>query len=300
MNTSSLYPEEVDALEPTNPPGSQQSNVVSGPTGVETVSGSVDWRVLCFFILWVLGIILLVLVVLQILCHRREKKEPRHDTTDAKNKNNNTVAGETEDIENFGDNTAVENEHRRRNDGASSWASLAILAFSMAVACILSITTNSSCTFLTPTQVDAISKLGLWKADLLFFQDEYDTDICYSTFRAPYYIADRPQVVARVTAVLACVVGGICMLSLLWTIARSSSAMATGDSDRLARSKSQIRQLMWPLLLTTFIQLMPLCFLATQYCPSSDSCSLGFGAVSALTATYFWLLSAIGVTYLPL
>ena len=151
---------------------------------------------------------------------------------------------------------------------------------------------------MSPDDANGISSLGLWKSELYLFQNQ-EPDVCFTTYNVPYYEEDRPQVFARVMAIIASIVGGICMLVTICIFGYHSTTTVTADSSTIDSATLWIRRMTIPLLLASITQILTLTFLATQYCPY-QSCYLGFGAMSSITATYFWILSAIGTSCLPL
>jgi hypothetical protein len=61
-----------------------------------------------------------------------------------------------------------------------------------------------------------------------------------------------------------------------------------------------MRRLTGPFLMAAFVQGLTLFIHATDQCVASPSCYPDFGSISCITAFLFWVLSALGVSLVPL
>ncbi|KAG7338019.1 hypothetical protein IV203_022483 [Nitzschia inconspicua] len=150
---------------------------------------------------------------------------------------------------------------------------------------------------------DVVVSYGLWKANMpRLFGDSYD-DTCYSTFRVPYFDVRAPLVVARVAAVIATSLGGVWFLvTVKISVKRYTAINDNAEQEEDGRStKKLFIRFAFVLALTAITQILPLVFMVADLCPlASNSCDLGYGAVSIITAAAYWLLAAIAVACLPL
>jgi hypothetical protein len=305
-NNNNNYTATNDDLEPTLPPGMDDGS--NGATvGGDDVSGQSDsesyvsfnWRLSCFLLLWIFGLIMLVFLMLRIYgyCYCRQQQQRQRGKKEYEEASpSSTRRQEDDDIEEICDQPGSPPAAVAAT--SLSLSNISIILMTTMCGFINSVVANTSCNFISPEDTAGISSLGLWKGELYLFTNQ-DPDLCFPTHSVPYFEEDWPQVFARIMALIASITGGICMLITLCILAYNFATTVVVDETSIKSTTLRIRRVTIPLLVTSVTQILTLTFLATQYCPY-QSCSLGFGAVSSITATYFWLLSAIGTSYLPI
>jgi hypothetical protein len=246
-------------------------------------SSEIAWGTISFLILWCLGLLLLGTVL---ALGWQNNKRLRATSTNA-----SAAVQEEPDVE------ASKNNHQEQTDDfvvASSYhdrgpsrLSLAIPMFAAVTAFCVSILSHTSCEYLLLLEQDnaELLSLGLWKVAYAYDDSRAaglgGQDQCYSNFRSADFQVDTALTVARVAAVLASTIGGICMLVLLYYNIIASAKL--GSLGRLA----------WPLLAAAFFQGLTLSIHASDQCLASASCSLEYGALSAITSTFYWFLCAV-------
>ncbi|KAL3912187.1 MAG: hypothetical protein SGILL_006983, partial [Bacillariaceae sp.] len=278
----------VQDLAPTLAPGPDGSGSfgqgVSVNTSTESASSSFSWEIFCFFLLWSIACATVVWLWIWscCMCHRygcdgTKQREEEQSTTDPE-------ATEKEDVEHANPNVPeVEGDNACKR---SHTCTMVVMTLSNVIAFILSIFAHTSCQFLEPVDnFDFVDSLGLWQADLHNLVEGHERGVCYSTFKVSYYQADTPQVVARVFATLATVVGGMVMVGLLVTTFSALCGSKTCSRCYFCRFS---KILLW----VAAFQAIPLCFKGTEICQSGEGCSLGFGALAAITASVYWYLAA--------
>jgi ABC-type Fe3+ transport system permease subunit len=232
----------------------------------------VDWTRIVLLILWLLGLtILLALLLIVILEHRR--RPPVTNTTTA--------------------HDDVENQDKEQISGPPrhSWYRNAIVIpiLAAAIAFSLSVVPHTSCEFLSLDLSDGneLLSIGLWSVAYDTNGDFGGQGICYSSYRTGEFPVDTALRVARVSAILACIVGGIALLVLLHYILSGRTCL--------------IRRLTGPFWMAAFVQGLTLVIHLTDQCMANpSSCEPDRGFAFCITAIFFWVLSALGVSLVPL
>jgi hypothetical protein len=240
------------------------------------------WRVICFSILWALGLaLLLALLLIFIQEHRRR---PVTNTTTA---TATATATATDDVENQ-DKDQDSGPHQQSGPPQHPWYRNAVVipTLTAAIAFSLSVVPHTSCEFMQLSYGRELISIGLWSVAYDKNGDFGGEGICYSNFRTDTFSVDSALTVARVSAILACIVGGIALLVLLYCV--------------LSGHTSLVRRLTGPFLMAAFVQGLTLVVHTTDQCMASPECYADYGSISCITALCFWLLSAFGVSLLPI
>jgi hypothetical protein len=265
----------------TPPPGEIAGASSTGTFAIQVVSESnsyseINWAAISVKFLWCLGMVLLGAVLALAWQDKRRLRaanaSSQEQDIEASNMNNNEQ--EQADVSSF--------------TGACLY--LAIPMFTALTAFYSSIVPHMSCEYLGLSEEDdhELISLGLWKVvysydNISGFSGE---GICLSNFRTASFQVDAALTIARVAAILASTIGGICMLVLLNTVA--SSGKLDGQ-----------RRLVEPLLVATFFQGLTLSIHASDQCQASTSCYVDNGALSAMTSTFYWFLCAVAILCVP-
>jgi hypothetical protein len=253
-------------------PGAGASSTGASTFATQVVSESdshaeINWATISFMFLWCLGMVLLGAVLALAWQDKRRLRAAnasvQEQDIEASNKNNNEQ--EQADVSSF----------------SGSCLSLVIPMFAALTAFCSSIVPHLSCEYLGLSEENdrELISLGLWKVVYSGYGGE---GICLSNFRTTSFQVDAALTIARVAAILASTIGGICMLVLLYTVA--SSGKLDGQ-----------RRLVGPLLVATFFQGLTLSIHASDQCQASTSCYVDNGALSAMTSTFYWFLCAVAI-----
>lgn len=270
-------------------------------------SSGINWAMISVLILWALGLVLLGIVLARVRQETRRRRDAtstnastaaamQEPDVEASNKINDQHEQQQQQQQEQADAVAVlvSSSSATRSSSSSRRSSLAIPLFSAVTAFCISIVPHTSCDYLELSEDDSngdLLSLGLWNVayvngkapDLGGGEHE-----CYSNFRTAEFQVDTALTVARVAAILASTIGGICMLVLLYSTIVSSSS---GGSKQLGR-----RRFVWPLLVAAFCQGLTLSIHASHQCQDSASCNVDTGAIMAITSTFYWFLCAVATT----
>ncbi|KAG7370640.1 hypothetical protein IV203_019210 [Nitzschia inconspicua] len=260
----------------------------------ETSSSTFNWRTLCLFLVWFIGAILLTTIILSHYgcCRSEPTKKEKSQTVGNRSDENNVEAAII---------VVAEDEKSSPKHGCYKIVPFLVVTLATLIAFSLSVSVHTSCSILDRIDYninDVVVSYGLWKANMpRLFGDSYE-NTCYSTFRVPYFDVQAPLVVARVAAVLATLLGGIWFLVTVKISANRYLAIKQEDGGC---TKKLFIRFAFVLALTAITQILPLVLMVTNLCPlTSNSCDLGYGAVSIITAAAYWLLAAIAFACLPL
>lgn len=264
-----------------------QSGVVRGDNGTssfatrsESTSESGDSPLLYFTIIW--AILLVLIGALVTLLSLRKRRTGQHELP--------SMANEVQE-------EAVLKEQKM--EAFTKLAILNILITGAAMGLALSIFAILSCDFLHLSETltvdwirtengDVISvefySLGLWAFGLESdpgIMSDGNSDSCFEI--ANFIPLGWQFNLARASAVIASLLGGLTLLILLVGCASNSR-------------RSIFRFLAWPLLLATFFQSLTLVMFQTHYCTSildDRNCSVSVGGLAAITASLYWLFCAV-------
>jgi hypothetical protein len=243
-------------------------------------------------VLWLVVLLLAVAVVFIFLQNKRRRRVTKP--------NGNAGPKEQEDMEAHQQTTTTTNDDETLNSSSRSFsygAATVIPVFSAITAFGLSVYPHASCEFVGLSEDDSggLLSIGLWSVAYPYNRasDFGGEGNCYSSFPLNFD-PDAALTLARVSAIAATVVGGACMLILLYF-----SVVAEQQASRL-RSSLMVQWLAVSFCVAALFQGLSLSALGTDYCTASTSCTVDFGAVSTMTALLYWLVAAMGVFLLPL
>jgi hypothetical protein len=313
-------------LEPTFSPQDGQTDIGSSSSATgggsstskissEMASASFAWRALFLYLLWTFALMLLVIIIVRIYCCRgqrpteraphQERPKQEQDHSDVRQSNEDS-SSDVDDVENAKDDIAVNDDRTSRHTCYKKMPPV-VVSIATLIAFSLSLAVHASCNVLDPIDDNAngVSSYGLWRAKIPGLFEGYDDEACYSTFRVLYFDVEPPLVVARLAAVLATVLGGIWVLLALKKVVNHCRGENNDTIDN-STSLEYItgKKLFWrfglALALTAIIQMLPLIFMVAEFCPmASNSCDLGYGALSILTASSYWIITAIALACIP-
>lgn len=257
------------------------SSVQSGP---ETASGTNS--LLYFFLIWLLLLLFVVAFVPLVVFSKRRLRlleEERQQMADV------------EAVEKAPNNNHPD-LHRRKNFRQAGWM---ILLITVAMGLALSIFSIMSCDFLNLSdsltytfpfggndgdqlgQRIEFYSIGLWavglSSDANFLSGPSDS--CFEI--SGQIILDWQFELARASAVLASLIGGLCLLVLTFRCC----------CLQVVRT-STIRKLVGPLLVAAVFQFMTMFIFETMYCEPSNNCNLSIGGVASYTAALYWIFSS--------
>merc|ERR1719261_389869 len=138
----------------------------------------------------------------------------------------------------------------------------------------LPVTTNNGDSTIETTMV--VLSLGLWGFGVTSSSDQ----ACFALSDAQIDL-DWQFKLARASAVISSLFGGLCLLTLLLCCFKS-------------KVRSMIRFLVWPFVAATFFQFLTLVLFETGYCTidSTKNCHTSPGLVSSTTAGLYWTFCA--------
>jgi len=222
------------------------------------------------------------------------------------------------DSQNVGANLASQRDYKyQQHKEANSQSSiLVLLIMGASIGLALSIFANLSCDFVeldkpmtlewrsNGEQANSIIKqagdavtndgeslqlefygVGLWalglssESDFLDGGDGYQ-DSCFNISSSGIWDMGWQFQLARAASVAASVLGGLSLLFLM-----------TGCCN--VSQRGYFHYLTLPFLLATILQSLTLFLLDTNYCTSLNDCELGLGAVSSITASFYWLFGTL-------
>jgi hypothetical protein len=246
-------------------------------------------------VLWLVVLLLAVAVTFIFLQNKRRRR--------ATKPNGNGGPTEQEDMEAHQQTTTTNDDEALNSSRRifSYGAATAIPVFSAITAFGLSVYPHTSCEFVGFSGYEhdsgGLSSIGLWS---VAYRGTSSSDFggegnCYSSFPLNFD-PDAALTLARVSAIAATVVGGACMLILLYF-----SVVTEQQTSRL-RSSLMVQWLAVSFCVAAFFQGLSLSVLGTDSCNTASGfyCTVDFGAVSTMTALLYWLVAAMGVFLLPL
>jgi len=192
---------------------------------------------------------------------------------------------------------------------------LVLMIVASLVAFSLAIVTHLSCDFISledpPISLDWIpagrredgsfvqvelTSLGLWAFGStntqnlehnIFLGSGNRQETCFSAEWLLGQLGSLEIQTARTSAVFASILGGASLLFLLWSACHTAN-------------RTRVRYLAIPLLLTTFVQLLPMVLFGTELCSSmSNDCSLSSGGTASLSAAMFWFFATLAASAFP-
>jgi len=281
---------------PVAPPGVvDNSNIRSGPamigssqevTSSVSSSSSSESHVssfLYFFISWIVLLLLILALVFHVGVQSGRRRQNKHQ---AQGGNNN----ETVDNDQEAQKTIAETPQQRKGFfliillslGTAIGLTLSILSIVTCdflylendITMTLPVTTNNGDSTIETTMV--VLSLGLWGFGLTSSSDQ----ACFALSDAQIDL-DWQFKLARASAVISSLFGGLCLLTLLLCCFKS-------------KIRSMIRFLVWPFVAATFFQFLTLVLFETGYCTidSTKNCHTSPGLVSSTTAGLYWTFCA--------
>jgi len=278
-----MFEQQSNGINPPN--ATRGDDQVAVKTTYEEMSVT-NWPLIIILCFWFFGLILLANLVYVVI--RSHRKRGIVDT--AKNE---------EDVE------EQENKDRTERNPSlpTSKNAIAIPLLAAVTAFCLSVWMHVSCEFLdVGDTTSSLLTIGIWESKYRYLSNIYvgGDDTCYSNFPGSSDYDDFPDVrlslipidgalvTSMIGAVIASVFGGIALVILVYFCLSSTFPI------------SRVRLVAFLLWIVTLAQALTLAVLATRECKDRTECYVGFGAVASCTAIFFWLLSALGTSLVPL
>jgi heme exporter protein D len=256
---------------------------------------------LYFFIVWlVLLILIITLLCITIDCRSKRKVNQQHQQQQQhEQQSHDTEAGEQQTS-----TMQTETRSKKFNNGIG----ITVLFLGSLIGLGLSVFSNITCefvTFDTPLTMGTfyrdsndefsvltfritVYSLGLWKVDLTsntYLSGCVDTNLLFFQEDALYKFA-------KVSSVLACVIGGISTLILMFLLIIGK----------------RVRYLVWPFMLAAFFQLMTLTLFGSSYCKNDgfnlqendgiNNCQFSLGAIASITSALYWILEVFAARFI--
>lgn len=238
---------------------------------------------LYFFIAWlVLLILIITLLCITIDCRCKRKVNQQQQQQQYEQQSHDTEAGEQQT-----NTMQTETRSKKFNNGIG----ITILFLGSLIGLGLSVFSIITCEFVTldtPLTIDTFYKnpndrfsitvysLGFWKVD-----PTSNTSLSGCVEFGLFFQEDALYKFAKVSSVLASVIGGISPLILMCLLIIPSSSAG-----------KKVRYLVWPFMLAAFFQLMTLTLFGSYYCKNdgNNNCQFSLGAIASITSALYWIL----------
>jgi hypothetical protein len=284
-------PQTSDGAVYTSDDGSKGTNYTVG-FGVEE-SVSVLSPMFYLSIIWCFYLILIVALVFLIVIHRFERKKEQMEQVDVENVEEASLPG------------------KNSPGRISKRLGLAIMVIANSLALVMAIYSILTCDFMSfndPLHITVtydqnfgnlklatnrddlsmkpatIDNIGLWSSDLSSTSGVLDRD-GQCVHNSGLLFLDWPYRLARASVIIATLVGGICLIRLIWCCLKPEI-------------RPSIRNLMWPFLIATIFQLLTIVLYESFYC-DFEVCDPSSGAFTSITAALFWVYNACAARLLP-
>jgi heme exporter protein D len=241
---------------------------------------------LYFFIVWlVLLILIITLLCITIDCRcKRKVNQQQQQQQQHEQQSHDTEAGEQQTS-----TMQIETRSKKFNNGIG----ITVLFLGSLIGLGLSVFSIITCEFVTldrPLTTDmfytigiTVYSLGMWKVDLT---SNSSLSGCVDT-SLHLFKEDALYKFAKVSSVIASVIGGISPLILMFLLIIPSSV-------------KKIRYLVWPFLLAAFFQLMTLTLFGSSYCKydGNNNCQFSLGAIASISAAVYWILGVFAARFI--
>jgi len=272
----------------------------------ESASGAND--LVPFLVVWIVWILLFVAWITLLVTRNRRVSRWRQSQLKQRN---------STDSQNVNEDLASQRDYKyQQHKEANSQSSiLLLLIMGASIGLALSIFANLSCDFFRLDEPmtlewrsigseqansmnrqygDAVTNdgeslqlefhaIGLWALGLSSSESDFlggSQDACFNISSSGIWDMGWQFQLARAASVAASVLGGLSLLFLM-----------TGCCN--ASQRGYFHYLTLPFLLATILQLLTLFLLDTNYCTSLNGCDVGLGAVSSISASFYWLFGTL-------
>lgn len=243
---------------------------------------------LYFFIVWLVLLILIITLLCITIDCRCKRKVNQQQQQQYEQQSHDTEAGEQQT-----NTMQTETRSKKFNNGIG----ITILFLGSLIGLGLSVFSIITCEFVTldtPLTIDTfynnpndrfsitVYSLGFWKVDLTS-----NTSLSGCVEFGLFFQEDALYKFAKVSSVLASVIGGISPLILMCLLIIPSSV-------------KKIRYLVWPFLLAAFFQLMTLTLFGSSYCKydGNNNCQFSLGAIASISSALYWILGVFAARFI--